>query len=299
METINFSPASLWILNGTLAFVMFGVAMELTLNDFRALARKPWKIIAGLISQFLLMPALTFGLVSVLKPEPELALGMFMVAACPGGNMSNFLSLLSGGNAALSVSMTGFASFLSILFTPLNFAFWAGLHGPTAELLREIHLDAMGIALTVAVVIAVPLVAGMLVRSKRPKFAHKAGKTFRILSIVLFGGFVAIAFASNFDLFLKMIGTLFGVVFLHNALALATGYGWGKLLRFPEADARSFAIETGIQNSGLGLALIFTFFDGRAGMALIAAWWGVWHLISGLGLAAFWSRRKPDPAKSQ
>jgi BASS family bile acid:Na+ symporter len=83
-----------------------------------------------------------------------------------------------------------------------------------------------------------------------------------------------------------------GLVFLHNFLALVGGYSWGKLFKLPPADCRSLAIETGIQNSGLGLLLIFSFFDSLGGMALISAWWGIWHIIAGFAVTAYWTKIK-------
>lgn len=290
-EGINFSEGSLWILNGVLAFIMFGVALDLTITDFKALLRSPVKVLAGLASQFILLPAVTLGLVLVAKPEPQMALGMFLVAACPGGNMSNFITALAKGNVALSVSLTALSSLLALLVTPLNFAFWAGCYGPTGALLQKIQVDVGGMMVSVAVVILLPLVIGMTVRARSPEMAQKIGPWFRKLSLGVFIAFLAIAFAGNFKIFMAEIGHIAGLVAAHNGLALAVGFGLGTLLRFPLADRKTLAIETGIQNSGLGLGLIFTFFGGMPGMALIAAWWGIWHLISGMAVAAWWGRR--------
>src|SRR5690606_32924898 len=111
-------------------------------------------------------------------------------------------------------------------------------------------------------------------------------------SIAIFAGFVVIAFANNSELFTRFIHLVVVLVFFHNAIALGSGYLLGVAGKLPEADKRSLAIETGIQNSGLGLLLIFSFFNGMGGMAIVAGWWGIWHIISGLGIAYFWSRKK-------
>lgn len=290
-EGIHFSEGSLWILNGVLAFIMFGVALDLTIADFKALLRQPIKVLAGLFSQFVLLPAATLGLVVLLKPDPQMALGMFLVAACPGGNMSNFISALAKGNVALSVSLTALSSLLAMALTPFNFAFWAGNYGPTAGLLQKIRLDVWGMVLTVGVVVLVPLVLGMLVRANRSAVAEKIGPILRKVSLGIFIAFLAIAFAGNFRIFLAEIGHIAGLVAAHNGVALTVGFGLAWALRLPKADRRTLAIETGIQNSGLGLGLIFTFFGGMPGMALVAAWWGIWHMISGLAIAAWWGRR--------
>ncbi|MEP2348896.1 MAG: bile acid:sodium symporter, partial [Algoriphagus sp.] len=138
---LNFSSSDLLLLNLALALIMYGVALDLRFEDFKYLAKNPKGFFLGVFSQFLLLPFLTWCLVLIMKPPPSVALGMFLVAACPGGNVSNFLTSLAKGNTALSVSLTGFSSIISIVSTPLNFALWAGLYAPTSNLLREISLD--------------------------------------------------------------------------------------------------------------------------------------------------------------
>ncbi len=287
---LNFSQNDLLVLNLALALIMYGVALDLRWEDFRYLAKNPKGFILGALSQFLFLPFLTWVLVLVLQPPPSVALGMFLVAACPGGNVSNFLTHLAKGNTALSVSLTAFSSVLAIFATPLNFALWAGLYGPTSLLLREISLNIMEVFFTVAIILGIPLILGTITRRKLPGFAEKASKILKPLSILIFAAFVVLAFAGNFDLFLQYIGVIFLWVLAHNFTALAAGYLTGKLGRLPLADVKTITIETGIQNSGLGLVLIFTYFEGLGGMAIITAWWGIWHLISGMSLVALWKK---------
>lgn len=285
---LNFSPNDLLLLNLALALIMYGVALELRFEDFKYLSKNPKGFILGAFSQFILLPFLTWCLVLAMKPPPSVALGMFLVAACPGGNVSNFLSSLAGGNTALSVSLTGFSSILSIISTPLNFALWAGFYAPTSNLLREISLDYGDAFSTVALILGIPLILGILTHNYAPAFAEKASKILKPLSILIFAAFVVIAFAGNFDLFTKYISLIFVWVLAHNLVALGSGFLTGKLFRLPLADVKTMTIETGIQNSGLGLVLIFTYFDGLGGMAIITAWWGIWHLISGMTIASLW-----------
>jgi BASS family bile acid:Na+ symporter len=216
---------------------------------------------------------------------------MMLVAACPGGNVSNFFTHLAAGNTALSVSMTAISTLAAIVMTPVNLAFWGRLDIQTAAILQRVSLDPVQLFATIFTILGLPLFLGMLVAHIRPNLAAKLRKPFKILSIGFFVAFVAIAFAVNFEHFLNYITGVIGAVFLHNALALSTGYGFGRLLRLPKRDARAVSIEVGIQNSALALALIFDFFAGLGGMAIVAASWGIWHLISGLSLAWFWSRR--------
>ena len=110
-------------------------------------------------------------------------------------------------------------------------------------------------------------------------------------SLVIFAGIVILAFTANFDLFISKIYLVLFIVFIHNAVALTSGYQMGAIFKLPLQDRRTLAIETGIQNSGLGLILIFTFFDGLGGMALVAAWWGIWHILAGLSLSFYWNKK--------
>ncbi|MHA7128756.1 bile acid:sodium symporter family protein [Algoriphagus namhaensis] len=287
---LNFSPDDLLLLNLALALIMYGVALDLRVEDFKYLAQRPKAFFLGVFAQFLLLPLVTFLLVLLLAPPPSVALGMFLVASCPGGNVSNFLSNLAGGNTALSVSLTGFSSSASIVLTPLNFALWAGFYPPSADLLREISLDYSEVFVTVALILGVPLVLGILTRKYAPLFSLRASKILKPLSILIFALFVVIAFLGNFDLFLEYISRIFLWVFLHNLVALSAGFLTGKTFGMPLPDIKSLTIETGIQNSGLGLVLIFTYFDGLGGMAIVTAWWGIWHLISGMGIATVWKK---------
>ena len=207
------------------------------------------------------------------------------------GSFPNFLSSLAKGNAALSVSLTGFSSIISIISTPLNFALWAGFYAPTSNLLREISLDYTDALTTVALILGIPLILGIITHNYAPAIAEKTSKILKPLSIVIFAAFVVIAFAGNFDLFTKYISMIFLWVLAHNFVALGSGFLTGKLFKLPLADVKTMTIETGIQNSGLGLVLIFTYFDGLGGMAIITAWWGIWHLISGMTIASLWKSK--------
>lgn len=284
-STLNFNQDALLLLNISLAIIMFGVALDLKVKDFRYVAKNPQSFIAGLFSQFFLLPALTLLLVSLIQPPPSVALGMFLVAACPGGNISNFMTHLAKGNTALSVSLTAFSTAFSVVLTPLNFAFWSKLYAPSAQMLKEISLSYFEVFQTVALILGVPLVIGMYINSRYPKWSMRATKILKPLSMLIFAGFVIIAFVGNYDLFLKFITLIFLWVLAHNFIALSGGFITAKTFRLPLEDTKTLTIETGIQNSGLALVLIFTYFDGLGGMAIIAAWWGIWHIISGITMA--------------
>jgi bile acid:Na+ symporter, BASS family len=268
---------------------MFGVAIELSLDDFKRIAEYPKSVLAGIFSQFFILPALTFLLVLLWQPSPSIALGLILVAACPGGNISNFFSLQAGGNAALSVTLTAFATLMAVVATPFNLQFWGNLYPPTAALITQVNLDFTEALKAVFVVLGIPLVAGVLIKQHYPYWAHRYGKLIRKISIFIFIAFILIAFGANYQQFISYIAMVFVLVMIHNALAIAAGFGFATMLKLPFPDRKTLAIETGIQNSGLGLLLIFTFFEGLGGMALVAAWWGIWHMVSGLLMSFIWA----------
>ncbi len=288
---INFSPENLWILNIALAFVMYGIALEISLSDFKRLWFAPRPIFTGLLSQFLLLPALTFILVLLLKPEPGIALGMFLVAACPGGNVSNFMTYLAGGNNALSVSLTALATLMAVMMTPFNLQFWGSLYGPTEEILEQVAVAPAEMVKLVLLLLAIPLVLGMLTRHYYPRLANVLAKKLKWTSLVFFLLLILLALYDNSELLVSRLQSVFWMVLLHNALALSAGYTIATLMKLDGQDRRTLAIETGIQNSGLGLLLIFTFFEQLGTMALLTAVWGIWHLVSGLAISGYWSSR--------
>jgi len=288
---IHFDNSSLWVLNIALAIVMFGVSLGISVEDFKRLLKEPKLVLIGILSQFILLPFFTFLLIMVVKPQPSIALGMIMVAACPGGNISNFMTHLAKGNTALSVSLTAFATFLAMFMTPFNFEFYGNLYAPTAELLKDVQVAPFELVKLVLLILGVPLVLGMWLRNKNEFLANKISKFLRPFSIILFVAIVIIAFANNLDVFNKYVHHVLALGILHNMLAILLGLTVAKLFGLSFINQKTLAIETGIQNSGLGLLLIFTFFNGLGGMAIMAAFWGIWHIISGLLLSLYWSKK--------
>jgi len=287
---INFDNNNVWILNIALAVIMFGVALGITVKDFKLLLHKPKLLIAGILSQFILLPFITFLFVLIVKPQPSIALGMFMVAACPGGNISNFMTHLAKGNTALSISLTAFATAFAVVLTPINFEVYGNLYKPTAALLQTINLSFLDLLKLVILILGIPLLLGMFVRHRYENVALRLSKLLKPISILVFIAIVCIAFFKNLEVFTNYVTHVLSIGIMHNALALILGFLVAKLFRLSFKNQKTIMIETGIQNSGLGLLLIFSFFDGLGGMALIAAFWGIWHIISGLVLSLYWSR---------
>jgi BASS family bile acid:Na+ symporter len=294
---LNFSPTTLHVLNAILGIVMFGVALDLRAEDFRRVLDRPRPVLIGLAGHYVVFPAFTFVLVLLIKPPPSVALGMMLVASCPAGNISNFLVHLARGNTALSVSISSASTVLAVVFTPLVLRFWGSMYAPTRAILRAVAVDPVEMFVTIFLLLGLPLAAGMYVQRRWPALTARLRVPMKRLSIGIFVAFLVLALAANWQYFVKYVGRVVFAVFVHNALALTTGYWTAAAFGLPVRDRRAVSFEVGIQNSGLGLILVFTFFGGLGGAAIVAAWWGIWHVIAGLSLATFWSRR-PLPASA-
>ncbi|MBN2522970.1 MAG: bile acid:sodium symporter family protein [Bacteroidales bacterium] len=303
---LNFSSEGILVLYLTLAFIMFGVALQIKPEHFKSIWHNKRLPFIGFVSQFLLLPAVTFILIVIFNRfiTPAVAMGMILVASCPGGNVSNFISALARGNAALSVTLTAIATISAMLLTPLNFMIWGGLYTRyisminADSLLRELEIHPVYVFETVIILLGIPLLLGMLFNHYFRKLTLKITGPVKTISIVIFAAILVIMFRSNYEYFLRYIHLIFIIVLVHNGIALLSGYMFSSAFHCGEADKRTITIETGIQNSGLALALLFNpkIFPvdlANGGMAFIAAWWGIWHILAGLTIAGIWSKRKP------
>ncbi|WP_068475123.1 bile acid:sodium symporter family protein [Saccharicrinis aurantiacus] len=295
---LNFNQGGLHALNFTLFFVMFGVALDIKPAQLKLVFTKPKATLVGLTAQFLVLPAITFLLVWLFNAylSTGIALGMILVSACPGGNISNFVSSLAKGNAALSVSLTAIATILATFLTPLNFEIWGSMYSNANPLLVPIEIDSFDMFKTLLLLSGLPIILGILFNHRFKNITEKIKKPIKIISIVIFAFYVIIAFSANFEHFIKAIKYVFILVLIHNIIALSIGYYMASLFKVGRKNRRTITIETGIQNSGLALVLIFNpkIFSpelGTGGMAIIAGWWGIWHILSGLLLANRWSKR--------
>jgi BASS family bile acid:Na+ symporter len=301
--SINFGEFGITIVNIILAFVMFGVALGIKPRTMKEVFKRPKSVFIGVFLQWIALPAVTFAVALALGPviTPMIALGMILVASCPGGNISNFLSALSKGNIALSVSMTAVTTAMSPFITPINFFFWGSLYSQVMTIKRDIPMlmiPFFPMLEQILLLLGLPIVLGILFARYFPNATKKISKPLQGLSVALFIGMVIVSFAQNFQIFVDNIFYVFFIVLLHNALALSTGYFGGRLAKLPIGDVKSLTVETGIQNSGLGLVLLFnpaifppeTWHGHYGGMLFVTAWWGVWHIVSGLCVAYYFRR---------
>lgn len=304
---VNMNSTGTFIINIVLAFVMFGVALGIKPSTFKDIFYKPKSVILGLICQLFLLPAMTFVLCVIMKEwiSPMIGLGMILVASCPGGNISNFMTALSKGNTTLSVSLTAVTTSCSVFTTPFNFTFWGNrylnfVHNKfTITDIPDLQIPFWDVFQTIVIILGVPLILGMLCSHYKPQIAEKMKKPFKYFSVVFFILMIVMAVYSNLSAIAQCIKFIFLIVLIHNLLALGIGFGTGTLFKVPRRDRRTLTIETGIQNSGLGLALLFNpkifdpvIWDNNGGMLVICAWWGVWHIVSGLTVSYGFNRSK-------
>jgi BASS family bile acid:Na+ symporter len=306
---VALTQGNMHVVNVILAFIMFGVALGIRLNSFKDIIKNPKSALVGIFMQWVALPAVTFLVTIILNPfiTPMVAIGMILVASCPGGNISNFISSLSKGNVELSVSMTALTTLFAPIITPFNFWLWGSLYGKYTA--AHNHLPALEIPFSemlfsIGIILGIPIILGIICARVFPRLSIRMRRPTTILSIILFLVMVTVSFAQvlraiepNWETYLGILCVIL-VVIIHNASALATGYYGARLMRLREANIRTITIETGIQNSGLGLALLLNpnifpadTWASNGGMVLITALWGVWHIVSGLLISRYFRRR--------
>lgn len=301
---INFSASGMHMLNVVLCIVMFGVALEIRVSHFRKLISEPRLALSGIFSQMIALPAITFVLIVIFNRflTPTVAMGLILVASCPGGNISNFMSSYARANTELAVGLTATSTLLATFSTPANFAFWGGLYNSYINsragsmLAQPLIIETGQVFETVFLLLGLPLLAGMLFARYFPATSARIKKPLSSLSLLFFVGMVVIALMNNISLFLNHIFFIFIIVLIHNAAGLLTGYSVARAARLSDRNRRTLTIETGIHNSGLGLLLLFNpkLFPPESaigGMLFVVAWWGIWHIVSGLSLAVYWHQK--------
>jgi predicted Na+-dependent transporter len=287
---LNFNPGTLVLLNVVLGLIMFGIALDTTVDDFKVVARKPKPFVIAILAQLIVLPAVTFALTLILPVTPSMALGMILVACCPPGNISQVLTHRSGGNVALSVSMTAVSNVIYIFVLPLSIAFWGSLHPTARTLLETVELNPWAMLIDILLIIGLPFAAGLLIRNRFPVVAGRVQPFVKWFSLLALVGFIVAALAGNWEYFVAFLGIIVLVVTIHDAVALAIGYSTAVVGGLGTRERKAMTFEVGIRNAGLGLGLVFTFFGGLGGMAIVAGWWGIWDIIAGLVVAALWAR---------
>ena len=295
--SLNTSDGMLILLSAVIAVIMFGIALEMKVEDFKAVAHMPKAMAVGVAAQFICLPAITYLLTIALNFRPSIALGMILVACCPPGNISNILVYRARGNVALSLSMTALSNFLAIFLMPINIAFWAGMHPEASTILKDVDVSAVELLLDIVVLIGVPLSLGLLISSRRPELAKKVQPLVKKFSLIFLILFILGALIGNISVFITYIPLVALAVFLHDTLALLLGYGIAASFKVSEPNRRAITFEVGVRNAALGLGIALSVFEGIGGVAIVAAWWGVWDLIAGLFLSSWWAKKPTGNVK--
>jgi len=269
-------PAIVWLL----ALVMFGMGMSLTPANFAEILRRPFPIGLGLGLQYLVMPLAAWAISAALHLSPQLTAGMILVGTAPGGTASNVICYLARGDVALSITLTAASTLLAVVATPYLTLLYVG---------QAIDVPATRMLADVFQIVFVPVTAGTLLNWLFHRRVHSIKRVFPLVSVAAIVLIIAIVVALNQRGFAQLGALLAGAVVLHNLLGLVLGYAIPAALGLDRRICRTLAIEVGMQNSGLAVALATQYFSPLA--ALPGALFSIWHNLSGSTVAAWWSRR--------
>ncbi len=268
-----------------LGLIMFGMGLALTFEDFAALVPKWRLVVLGTALQFTVMPGLALALVTLLSLPPETAVGVILVGACPGGTASNVITYLAGGNLALSVVLTLATTVLAPLATPAIVYFLCK---------ARLHVDFAAMVGSVFWIVAFPVLDGLVVRRLLRRRLTPLLALFPSFSILVIAAVIACVVGLNRDTVLAFPGLVIAAVILHNLGGFGLGYAGARMFTRDRADAIAIAVEVGMQNSGLGVALAKTYFTAAA--ALPAALFSLEQNLAGVILARWWRQGKTAPA---
>ena len=266
-----------------LGLIMFGMGVTLTLEDFRRVAEKPYAVGVGVVAQFLIMPLTAAIIAKLMRLPAPLAAGLILVGACPGGTASNVMTYIAKGDVALSVTMTSVSTLCSVVATPYLTQWLAGQYVP---------VNASELLLSILQVIFIPVAVGLAVRHALGQRVNQVTRIMPVVSVVFIVMIVACVVALSRDKLMQSGPQTFLAVALHNTGGLALGYGLAQLAGLDAVRCRTIAIEVGMQNSGLGVALARKHFTDVL-VALPSAIFSVCHNLTGPAVAGYWSRRPP------
>lgn len=265
-----------------LGIVMLGMGMTLTVSDFGEIIKHPKAVILGVVAQFVIMPALAFGLSVAFSLPPAIAVGVILVGACPGGTASNVMTYLAKGNVALSVACTSVSTLLAPFLTPAVFYLLAS---------QWIDISPGAMFVSVMKMVLLPIALGVVLRMMFKSSIEKATEVLPLVSVVAIVLIVAAVVSGSKQSIIESGLLIFGVVILHNGLGYLLGFWAARLLKLDYSDSKAVSIEVGMQNSGLGVALAKTHFALDPVTAVPSAIFSFWHNISGPLLATYWASK--------
>ena len=284
------------VLSAVIALMVFSLSLDLKLRDFQRVAQAPRAVLAGLIPQFLLLPVGTWLATLALDLPPPVEVAMMLVAVCPGGTTSSFITHFGRGNAALSLSISAVGAVMSLVLTPFLFSAMVAGTPATAQWVRTRAIDPWAIWQTVALLLALPLAVGLAFSRGLPALTVRIRKPLSRLALFALLAFVVANLVAQRHLLNVAVLPILLLVVLHNGAGLLLGYGTGKAMRLNTADRRAVVIEGGMQNVGFALGIVAVQFNSDLQMVIFTSLWGVWHSISGLGLALIWRRSQSSLA---
>ncbi len=262
-----------------LGVVMLGMGLTLRPGDFGRVVQRPAAVGLGVALQYSLMPFVGWGLGHLLGLPAELAAGVVLVGSCPGGTASNVICYLARGDVALSITLTTLSTLVAVVATPALTWLYVG---------QRIDVPVLGMLRSIATIVVLPVVAGVTANRLLGRRLERVEHVFPLLSVLAIVLIIAIVVALNRARLPALLGPVALAVALHNVLGLALGYGAARALHRSEAERRTLAIEVGMQNSGLGVALATVHLSATA--ALPGALFSIWHNLTGALVAARWSR---------
>lgn len=265
-----------------LGIIMFGMGMTMTVDDFKGVLQSPKAVVIGVVAQFVVMPGLAYLLCQLFQLPPEIAIGVILVGCCPGGTASNLITYMAKGNTALSVACTSVSTLLAPLLTPAIFYLLAS---------QWIEINAMSMLGSILQVVLFPIILGLIVRSVLKQKVDAYIQVMPLISVVAIVAIVAAIIAGSKAQILESGLLILGVVALHNGLGYLLGFWASRLFKLPYADSKAIAIEVGMQNSGLGVALAAVHFAASPITAVPSAIFSLWHNISGPALATYWASK--------
>ena len=276
----TFAWIDTWTINPLLGVIMFGMGLTLSPHDFKVVLSRPRDILIGCLTQFTVMPLLALGLTWAFSLPQELAIGVILVGCCPGGTASNVITYLAKGDLALSVGMTAASTLLAPLLTPLLVWAMAG---------TMVHVDTLGMLLSIVYVVIAPIVCGLFCQRFLPLMTRRLTPVLPAFSSLVIALVVGIIVAHNADRLLTAGLLVVAVVVLHNLLGLTIGFTVGRLLRLQKPKCVALSIEVGMQNSGLASSLAVLHFAAYPLATIPGAVFSVWHNISGALVARLYS----------
>ncbi|WP_149943607.1 bile acid:sodium symporter family protein [Acinetobacter pittii] len=267
-----------WILG----IIMLGMGMTMTVDDFKGVLQSPKAVLIGVVAQFVVMPGLAYVLCKLFNLPPEIAVGVILVGCCPGGTASNVITYMAKGNVALSVACTSVSTLLAPVLTPAIFYLLAS---------QWLKIDAASMFISILQVVLLPIVVGLILRIWLKRQVESYIQVMPLVSVIAIVAIVAAIIGGSKAAILQSGLLILAVVILHNGLGYLLGFTAARFFKLPYADSKAIAIEVGMQNSGLGVALAAVHFAASPITAVPSAIFSLWHNISGPALATYWASK--------